>query len=489
MSLAGSLLTLTSRHMSQYSSTVPVVTPAPPVLSPPHTATRYTPGFKQTQRTWMDEVRNPARKMGLVAIYAFFFLRFTDLHLIITAKSGFPNYLLYFAAFPAILGLLLSGGLRRAFRLTASWYLLGFAVLMAAASVFSTWRGGSILLTWTYFRTSWICFLFLAGLIMTWKELWRMLQLIGLCAAVNVLLGAVLKVDLTGRSGVEFGTYSNPNDFAAVLILILPFLVLVAFTPKRNIVVRLAAGAFFLAGFYRALASGSRGAMVAIAIASLYFVAKLPLRLKVPALLGGFLICLVTIIVLPKVVVQRLGTLESGSDVSTVESVESTEARKQLLQKSLLYTALHPIFGVGPGEFMDYEGMRTKEETGHRGMWHGTHNTYTQVSSENGIPAVVCYLMAIGSSYRLIRRVYQSTKRRRPAPELKKLNMAALCLLVSMVGFCAAIFFINFAYFYFVPALVGLAVVFTEVTERDFHIPLGTSTRFRHDRESMAAVA
>ena len=423
----------------------------------------------------MDEVRNPARKMGLVAIYAFFFLRFTDLHLIITAKSGFPNYLLYFAAFPAILGLLLSGGLRRAFRLTASWYLLGFAVLMAAASVFSTWRGGSIPLTWTYFRTTWICFLFLAGLIMTWKELWRMLQLIGLCAAVNVLLGAVLKVDLTGRSGVEFGTYSNPNDFAAVLILILPFLVLVAFTPKRNIVVRLAAGAFFLAGFYRALASGSRGAMVAIAIASLYFVAKLPFRYKVPAVLGGFLICLVTIIVLPKVVVQRLGTLESGSDVS---SVESTEARKQLLQKSLRYTALHPIFGVGPGEFGDYEGRRTKEETGHKGQWQETHNTYTQVSSEIGIPALICFLMAIGSSYKLVRRVYQSTKRRRPAPELKKLNMAALCLLVSMVGFCAAIFFINFAYFYFVPALVGLAVVFTEVTERDFHIPLGPSTRF-----------
>ena len=434
----------------------------------------------------MDEVRNPARKMGLVAIYAFFFLRFTDLHLIITAKSGFPNYLLYFAAFPAILGLLLSGGLRRAFRLTASWYLLGFAVLMAAASVFSTWRGGSIPLTWTYFRTTWICFLFLAGLIMTWKELWRMLQLIGLCAAVNVLLGAVLKVDLTGRSGVEFGTYSNPNDFAAVLILILPFLVLVAFTPKRNIVVRLAAGAFFLAGFYRALASGSRGAMVAIAIASLYFVAKLPFRYMVPAVLGGFLICLVTIIVLPKVVVQRLGTLESGSDVS---SVESTEARKQLLQKSLRYTALHPIFGVGPGEFGDYEGRRTKEETGHKGQWQETHNTYTQVSSEIGIPALICYLMAIGSSYKLVRRVYQSTKRRRPAPELKKLNMAALCLLVSMVGFCAAIFFINFAYFYFVPALVGLAVVFTEVTERDFHIPLGMGPRFHRDRESMTSVA
>jgi hypothetical protein len=81
--------------------------------------------------------------------------------------------------------------------------------------------------------------------------------------------------------------------------------------------------------------------------------------------------------------------------------------------------------------------------------------------------------MALGSSYRLIQRVFQRTKRRKPSPELKKLNLAAFCMLVSMVGFCVAIAFVNFGYHFFVPALVGLAVVLTEVTEREFQIPLG----------------
>jgi O-antigen ligase len=272
------------------------------------------------------------------------------------------------------------------------------------------------------------------------------------------------------RYGVEAGTNSNPNDFAAVLILVLPFLGLVLFTPRRNMLLRLAALAFLLVGLYKALSSGSRGALVGIAIASLYIIAKLPSRLKVLAVLGGLMICLIMVIALPKGTIERLETWKSGS---ANEAAGSTEMRKQLFQKSLLFTLQHPILGVGPGEFADYEGKTTKEETGQKGLWHGTHNSYTQISSENGIPAAICFLMALGSSYRLIQRVFQRTKRRKPSPELKKLNLAAFCMLVSMVGFCVAIAFVNFGYHFFVPALVGLAVVLTEVTEREFQIPLG----------------
>ena len=458
--------------MSQYSSTLSIVTPVPAVLPPRHNAPRYTPGFKRTQKAWLGEVGNPARKMGLLAAYAFFFLRFTDLSTIIATKTGSSNYLLYFAAFPALLGLLLSGGLRRAFRLKTSWYLLGFLVLMAIASVFSTWMGGSIPVAWIYFRTSWICFLLLAGLIMTRKELWGMLQVIVFSAAVNVLIAVFMRSTMAEgvRYGVEAGTNSNPNDFAAVLILVLPFLGLVLFTPRRNMLLRLAALAFLLVGLYKALSSGSRGALVGIAIASLYIIAKLPSRLKVLAVLGGLMICLIMVIALPKGTIERLETWKSGS---ANEAAGSAEMRKQLFQKSLLITLQHPLLGVGPAEFADYEGKTTKEETGQKGLWHGTHNSYTQISSENGIPAAICFLMALGSSYRLIQRVFQRTKRRKPSPELKKLNLAAFCMLVSMVGFCVAIAFVNFGYHFFVPALVGLAVVLTEVTEREFQIPLG----------------
>ena len=72
---------------------------------------------------------------------------------------------------------------------------------MTFAAVFSTWMGGSIPVAWTYFRTSWICFLLLAGLIMTWKELWGMLQVIALGAAVDVLIAVFMRADFD-KSGL-----------------------------------------------------------------------------------------------------------------------------------------------------------------------------------------------------------------------------------------------------------------------------------------------
>ena len=417
--------------------------------------------------------------MGLRAAYAFFFLRFTDLHQILTAMTGFNNYLLYLFGIPAVLGVLLSGGIQRAFRLRSSRYLLAFVILMSVASVFSTWIGGSIPFTLAYLRTSFPCFLLLAGLIMTWKEYWRMLQVIAFSAAVNVVIARTMGklFGQQGRMGIEIGTNNNPNDFAAVLILLLPFLGLFLFAPKQRTIVRLLALAFLLASSYLVLASGSRGALLGMSVATVFTIFKLPARLKVLAVLSALAACLIIAAALPTAVGKRLVSFGAGSDTgaqqfnsdSDIGAQESWENRKQLLEKSLLYTIEHPLLGVGPDQFPNYEGKRVQEETGHIGQWHETHNSYTQISSENGIPAVVFFLMALGYSYFAIRRVYRLTKKSRNGDtELKKLNLAAFCLLVSMVGFCVTITFNNFGYQFFIPAFVGLAVVMTEVTEREF---------------------
>ena len=54
----------------------------------------------------------------------------------------------------------------------------------------------------------------------------------------------------------------------------------------------------------------------------------------------------------------------------------------------------HPIFGVGPGIFTVGEADLAKSE-GQAAQWHVSHNSYTQVSSEMGIPGLLLYLAAL----------------------------------------------------------------------------------------------
>ena len=61
-------------------------------------------------------------------------------------------------------------------------------------------------------------------------------------------------------------------------------------------------------------------------------------------------------------------------------------------------------------------------------------------------------------------------------------------MLVSMVGFCVTIAFNNFGYMFFTPALIGLAAVFTEVTEHEFHIPLRLKLSYSSRRRPVDGV-
>jgi O-antigen ligase len=82
-----------------------------------------------------------------------------------------------------------------------------------------------------------------------------------------------------------------------------------------------------------------------------------------------------------------------------LEAVGSAESRKYLFFRSLRMTAENPIFGVGPGQFMTGEAKMSKEQ-GVRASWHVSHNSYTEVSSEMGIPGLLLYLAVLVSAYR-----------------------------------------------------------------------------------------
>ena len=126
---------------------------------------------------------------------------------------------------------------------------------------------------------------------------------------------------------------------------------------------------------------------------------------KAQIIIGGTpLFLLLIAATMPKKLLSRYGTLserEPGrshhgdDDTLDASAIASTDARMRLLTKSIKYTLYHPLFGVGPGMFAVAEDKEAHANGLRHGTWQGTHNSYTQVSSELGIPGCIFYVLVI----------------------------------------------------------------------------------------------
>ena len=85
-------------------------------------------------------------------------------------------------------------------------------------------------------------------------------------------------------------------------------------------------------------------------------------------------------------------TFDSENDVSSAYG--SAEQRQHLFWRSLEVTLEHPLFGVGPGNFPIISDS-----------WLVTHNSYTQMSSEGGIPALVLYVMVLWAGFKNLKKL------------------------------------------------------------------------------------
>jgi O-antigen ligase len=160
------------------------------------------------------------------------------------------------------------------------------------------------------------------------------------------------------------------------------------------------------------------------------------------------------------------GRLSSFFTTGEEESaLASTAMRQYLFRQSIRYTFSHPIFGVGPGEFPEYEGTHEVIGGTTHGDWQETHNSYTQVSSECGIPAFLFYVAGLVSSFRLLSGTHRQAKQRR---DCRDIQILVFSIQLGMVGFCSAIAFVNFAYFYYLPAMSGLAIAVWHAAQHEF---------------------
>ncbi len=423
-------------------------------------------------------VRQVETKPKLKAIFlmgvGLVFLMFSMLHQIQTYLMGVNLYFLYIVGIPAVFGLVFSGGVKRAFERSPVFYWCAFFVWMTLAIPFSYWKGGSFGLVETYVRTVLPTMFIIAGVTRNWRDFKFLMATIAAAAVVNVFSARLFSGDdqFGGRAGLELGTVSNPNDYAAHLLLVLAFLLWFILVSK-SFVLRLCASAVFAFGVYLIVASASRGAVLALVGGTLLFFLlgtkrqRIALGLLAPIAVGALLISV------PESALQRVRSYSSSDESASAEALESSAIREYLLKTSLEYIVQHPLFGIGPGQFKTYEGT-TNKLVGDHGEWKDTHNSYTQATSEAGLPAGLFFLAGIISTFKIFHSTWRKARAR---PDCRDIEVAAACLIVGYGAFCMALTFVNFAYFFYMPAMAGFAVALSRCAGQEFQTRNGSSAR------------
>ena len=393
-------------------------------------------------------VRSVCFKCALVLV----FLRFSFLHETIAFLTGVNPYLLYIFAPLALIGVVVFGGLQRTFRWTSSLFWAGFVAWMALAIPFSSWRGGSLTHVVTFVRTDFVMLLITAGLARTWAECRKLIYAIATAAIFNLGTAHIFVNTASGsRFGMEWkGVIANPDDLAAHLLLVLPFLLFIVLKPRTRTIFRLVCAGATVIGLFQILRTGSRGALVALLVTIVFVFVRGSARQRIAVGAIAPVVLAILIGLLPSSTWNRLTSLSARAGAPE-EAVASSEAREYLLKKSIVYTLQKPLFGVGPGQFSAYEGESRVSE-GLKGYWHDTHNSYTQISSECGIPSLLFYIAAAVETFRQLGKI----RRRAAASHQHEIVTAVFCITTGLVAYSTAAAFVNFGYRFYFPAISGL---------------------------------
>jgi len=359
---------------------------------------------------------------------------------------------------------LFSGKALRGLRSSAGLCWAAFLLWMVLATPWSVWRGGSAALLANYVPRAYLDFFYTCAFVTSLRRC-RQWMYIQIASAVALLIScaALGSID-ADPGGARFRIphslfYANSNDVALALVLgTSSFLFLLHQASRAG---RLAGIAGILLSTFYAARTGSRGCVIAAAAMLILIFSLSRNRWKVAAIgLTALGIALAASIGgESSSTLHRLSLLTSDASApeeteSDMASVASQLQREEVLKTSLRYTLSYPLFGVGPDQFAAAVNQEATE-AGRQVPWIGTHNTYTQVSSECGIPALIFYVAVIAACLRSNLRLYRRT---RDLPAYRELVGLSRCLLAGTLVFAVGAFFFHMAYSPYLPSLAGFTV-------------------------------
>lgn len=364
---------------------------------------------------------------------------------------------------------------------------------------FSSWKGGSFEVVTDQWMKSFAAFVIMGALLTTLPQVMRSLRVMAFALLTASFLGFLYgQLSPGGRYSLTQGMYAGANELATAMVqgcIYWYFLVgnpgsagwrrtlsLFAFPPILIILLR----------------TGSRAAFLALAVVFLAVFIRASFQGKAAMMVVTFIGLVLGTAVMPTATRARMfvifsgGTVEgemSQQDVTAVmQAAGSSAQRLEVLKTSLILTLKHPIFGVGPGQFAEWEDRMSVEKGRKKGFWLGTHNTYTQISSETGIPGVALFIGVMVLCWRTLSGAEKRLRKMKNEDTAQWIH-AGFVLKLSLLSYVVFFVFEHVGYDIFLPLLAGQILGFAKAVETTFREGVETSPAAGVVRPKMGGIA
>lgn len=431
-------------------------------MTPPHTQTLRGSNFaKPAAPAWpASSASAPRPAFYLTMIFVFVvYARFPEIMDMVTGSAVHSvRIIMVLALFSA----LLFGGAIRAIFSRVGICLLSFTLWLCICTPFSTWRGGSVRMLRDFWVLALFSFVIIASAVQGLEQCRKIMYT--LAAATIFIEGFTLLLGRIqgGRLALLGGTLGNANYLAMMLLMGVPFCLFVIRTRSGASLFKVACAVMIFFVPATVATTGSRGGLVTLAVMFLLFFLPLPVSQKLVAAIVALVLTVFALAWSTRSALDRYRSFfRSSSQTRLSESeqsaIESMGLRRELLLSSLQLTMRHPLLGVGPGMFAVANANFVEESQGQPNWnaWHETHNTFTQLSCEDGLPGLFLYCLTLLFCFKIAISV---EKRARQYPALATLKHMGFALRLALIAFTGTSIFASNAYAYYFPMLAGLCV-------------------------------
>lgn len=231
-------------------------------------------------------------------------------------------------------------------------------------------------------------------------------------------------------------SFIRDNNHLALALILIPPLCLYLYKQSQDQRARYAALGIGALTVLSVVASFSRGALLAIAIATGYYLVRT--RNKILAIVPVLLVGLAIASFVPDTWVNRMGTIENYAQD------KSFQGRLEAWQTSIAIANDRPLIGGGFTSIELNEVFFSHNPTTHLDSAKAAHSIIFQVLGDHGYVGLALYLAMIFVGWRC---AFQAQFLAKGQPGLKWLEDLAFSIQISLVGFLAGGMLLSMAYY------------------------------------------